>query len=257
MRLYDAMPIATVVGCKMNIAVQNKFDGRPQVTNFGLRLWMRWVLANAFGEVAGLGLAAAIGALAVSLIGEPHGLISTLWLSTLMIFAGTIEGLIVGMAQCSVLREPMKNLSAGKWVLPTALGAFIAWVLGMIPSTLMHAQESPSSASQPEISDAIVYSLATLMGAALGSVLAIPQWLTLRKYFAHAGWWIVANSLAWACGMPIIFFAVGIVAVHGLNLISAIETVAAIGLAGAVVGAVHGLALVWLVNHQSVHSNEQ
>lgn len=52
-----------------------------------------------------------------------------------------------------------------------------------------------------------MYGLAWLTGFALGVTLSVPQWLVLRRYVKRAVWWILANAVAWAFGMQIIFVA--------------------------------------------------
>ena len=48
-----------------------------------------------------------------------------------------LEGVVVGAAQWRVLREPLPALSRGSWVEATAIGAGLAWLLGMVPSTVI------------------------------------------------------------------------------------------------------------------------
>ena len=88
--------------------------------------------------------------------------------------------------------------------------------------------------------------LAAGMGLVLGAILALPQWRVLRRAVPRAGVWLPANAVAWALGMPVIFAAVDRAYAAG----SAAGTVgilaAALLLAGTVVGAVHGVALIWL-----------
>jgi hypothetical protein len=89
--------------------------------------------------------------------------------------------------------------------------------------------------------------LASAMGGILGVVLAAPQWRVLRQYVRRAAWWLIANMLAWACGMPIIFHRAGGVP-EGATVAHILTTMLiTIALAGGVVGAVHGIVLVILV----------
>ena len=62
-----------------------------------------------------------------------------------------------------------------------------------------------------------------------------------------AGWWFTANSVAWAFGMPLVFLVAGAVpegAVAFQVIATMLLTIAA---AGGIVGAIHGLVLVWFV----------
>ena len=82
------------------------------------------------------------------------------------------------------------------------------------------------------------------MGLVLGPFLGVPQMFVLRRHAPRAGWWVVANALAWAIGMPIVFLGAGAVP-HETSAAAAIVIVGVSCLAaGVTVGAVHGLVLV-------------
>jgi hypothetical protein len=91
-----------------------------------------------------------------------------------------------------------------------------------------------------------MYSLAAAMGVVLGPILGVPQWLALRQHARRAIWWIPANAAAWALGMPVVFVGAGSAPPGGLLGLVATALLTAM-VAGGVVGAVHGLALIWLV----------
>ncbi len=73
------------------------------------------------------------------------------------------------------------------------------------------------------------------------------QWLALRRYVGHAALWMPANALAWAFGMVAIFAGIDPTISAGFGLRSVAIVVLTLRCAGAVVGAIHGLALVWLL----------
>ena len=86
------------------------------------------------------------------------------------------------------------------------------------------------------------------MGAVAGPILAAFQWLRLRVVIPRrSAWWLPANAAAWAVSMPVVF--------AGAQLGSSLESPAVIALvvaltlagAGAIVGAIHGRVLLWLV----------
>ena len=206
--------------------------------------WCRWVIANLVGELFGLGLVGVIGYLVIYGFGEPESAGYVLSFAVLVIGLGALEGVIVGSAQAMVLRRRLPQLRT--WVAATALGAVIAWALGMLPGTLMSLQESAPSAASSGPSDTLQLVLAVPMGLVGGAILGFPQWLILKRYISRAAWWVGANSLAWACGMPLVFFVAGTSATEDLR--SAALT-ATIGLAavGALVGGIHGAFLVRLL----------
>lgn len=225
--------------------------GKAGQGNVGVGLWARWVLANSLAETVGLGAAFGLGALLFPYLSAP-GLLGTLATVAVAVLAGTlIEGTVVGTAQWLVLRRPLPAMSWRAWVSATALGAFIAWTSGMLVGTLMSAGSETGGSAPSEPSEAMVYGLAALMGLAGGTILGAPQWLVLRRHVRRAAWWIGANALAWVPGMVLAFVAADFVFSAGSGvgkLLLALGTLVAIG---AVVGAIHGLALVWLVRYRS------
>jgi hypothetical protein len=209
--------------------------------------WLRWVGANALAEMIGLGVAGLVGVQVFA--GGPANLGQALVGIAPAIIAGAFEGLVVGWAQWSVLRQRLPGMRARSWIGATVLGAFVAWCLGMLPSTLMSLAPQPTAAQTgpSPFEGPLVYPLAMGMGAVLGVILGLPQWAVLRRW-APRGWrWIAANSAAWALGMPIIFVVAGGVS-PGLPVAAiAAMVLATLALAGAVVGAVHGAVLVRMV----------
>src|SRR6266540_4176797 len=141
-------------------------------------------------------------------------------MSGVMIAAGTLEGVIVGFAQWLVLRRRLRRLSRWEWITATTIGAFLAWAIGMAPSTLMALNQNAGSSPPPEMSDAVKYALASVMGAALG------------------------------VGMPVVFIGAGASPVGASALSVALTVVVTIAAAGASVGAIHGVALLWLLRQR-------
>ena len=92
----------------------------------------------------------------------------------------------------------------------------------------------------------VVLLMAGAMGLVLGVVLGLPQWRTLRGAVRGAWLWLPANSAAWALGMPLIFAAVDLAQRAGTTVGAVAIILVALAVTGAVVGAVHGLALVRL-----------
>lgn len=171
----------------------------------------------------------------------------------LAVLAGTfIEGITVGTAQWLVLRRPINSIRWRVWVLATAIGAFIAWTMGMIPSTFMVAGADSAGAAPAQMSDLMIYTLAAVMGFVLGPILGVPQWLVLRHRLPKAGWWVLANALAWMVGMVIVFIGTNFIPPEGISLSVAFVLLLFLFIAGAAVGAIHGLVLVWLLYLRSL-----
>lgn len=211
-------------------------------------LWLRWVAANALAEMLGLGATLGAGFLLFARLGEPHNLAAAFGMILLMTASGAIEGLIVGLLQWSVLRHALPAVSRRAWIVATLAGALVAWFLGSLPATLMSLASGPAEAAAPsqEPPAAFVLTMAAAMGLMLGAILGLPQWRALRPAARRAWIWIPANSAAWALGMPAVFAAVDLAQKAASAAGTALVMTVGLAVVGAIVGAVHGLALVRL-----------
>ncbi len=217
----------------------------------GLALYLRWIFANALAEMLGLGTTLAVGYLIFAvLFANITGLPAALGSFVLMVATGSIEGTVVGLVQWWAMRRDFPSIPRRAWVKATLVGALIAWFFGSLPSTIMSLREESSQTAQAstaaEPAAWIIYLLAALMGLVLGVILGFPQWRVLRRAAAKAGWWLSANSAAWFFGMPIIFWAMDAAFNTGSLPIGILIIALSLAVTGAVVGAVHGIALVWL-----------
>lgn len=209
------------------------------------RLWWQWIAANALAELVGLGTVFGVGVwLYTSFHGES---MNPVILALLAIGLGGFEGFIVGACQGWVLRSALNGMPLKPWVIASVAGALAAWTLGMLPSTLMSMSEPSGPQPQPEISKSFMWLIAVLMGMMLGVVLGIPQWIVLKRYVPRAGWWIPANSAAWAFGMATIFIGIGSAMDDGFSMSDLPHLLWVFTVAGANVGIVHGFALLKLL----------
>ena len=212
------------------------------------KLFQRWTLANALAEFFGLGLTFLLTGFAFSKL-DSQGTVTSIILSFVFaVLSGAVEATIVGLAQWWAMNPWFEKLTRFGWWRATFIGALVAYVLGYLPSTLMSMGEATSqSAPMEEPAQWIVLLLASGMGAVGGVVLSFAQWLELKKQVDGAGIWIPANMLAWAAGMPVIFWGVD----KAFNVASIWQSVLVMAMsllvAGAVVGAIHGAFLVKLV----------
>jgi hypothetical protein len=209
--------------------------------------YSQWIAANGWAEAAGLGTTLLLGRAAAPLLEQDAGPGTVVLGGIAAVILGILlEGVVVGSAQARVLRASLHGLSAAGWIKATMLGAGVAWLLGMVPSTVAAlAATGPSSSAAPptEPPATVQYGLALLLGAVTGPVLGLGQWLVLRRYVARAGRWIVANAVAWALGMVVIFLGMDQVPWWrgGLQVVIGVYLVC--GAAGLVVGAIHGWIL--------------
>lgn len=210
-------------------------------------LFQRWTLANALSELFGLGLTFIITGLVFSQLDSQQTVVSILLTFVFAVLSGGVEATVVGLAQWWAMRPWFPGINRFAWWRATLIGALIAYVLGYLPSTLMSMGEASSqSVPMEEPAQWIILLLAAVMGAVGGAVLSFAQWLELRRVVQGAGIWIPANMLAWAAGMPVIFWGVDIAFRMDSVWQSALLMAGVLLIAGAIVGAIHGAFLVRL-----------
>jgi hypothetical protein len=137
------------------------------------------------------------------------------WLVGLFLLGEVGIGASIGVAQWLVLRREVTN--AGWWILVSAVAWLVGWEL--IAAGLFLAPGTD-----------LISSL--IVGALMGLVLGVGQWLLLRRWTYSASLWIPANLSAWS------------VAFTGI-LGGAI-------MAGVVAGAVTGLVLDLLLRYPRI-----
>jgi hypothetical protein len=209
--------------------------------------YRRWILANAWSEGIGLGTTLLLGLAAAGYLagGPAPGPGAVVAAALAAVIAGTaLDGALVGFAQGRVIHAAQPRIPVGRWTLATAAGAGIAWLLGMIPSTVLALLASDPVTDAPAEPPAwLTYVLAAAMGLVLGVVLALPQTLVLRRVSDRAATWLPANALAWAVGMPLVFLGMDVLPWDGPRPVVAAGVAGVCLATGAVVGAVHGVVL--------------
>src|SRR3990172_30094 len=130
----------------------------------GRALWLRWVEANAFGEVFGLGATLAVGGYAISRL-EMQSEIGFVLVSFLIaVLSGVIEATVVGLAQWWAMHPWLRTLTRRAWWLATLAGALLAYILGWLPSTIMNLGEQATQTPVAEPPQWIVLLLAGGLG---------------------------------------------------------------------------------------------
>jgi len=213
------------------------------ISNIKNNLWLRWIAANGLAELVGLGATFATIGLLFSRIDTQHAT-GILLAFLLAVASGAIEATFVGLAQWWAMRPAFPMIKRFAWWRATLIGALLGYVLGYLPSTLMSMGEAVTQTPQAEPPQWITLLLAAGLGAAAGAVLSFAQWLVLRGKVRRAGLWIPANMLAWACGMPVIFWGMDLAFKLSAVWQSVLVVGGAILVAGLVVGAIHGRFLV-------------
>jgi len=208
-----------------------------------------WIAANCWAEAAGLGTTFVLGRSLAPWRDRATGTIAVLLSALAAVLLGMLlEGVLVGVAQEAVLRRRFAALRSGAWVLATAAGAGLAWLLGMIPSTIMALRPEEHAGAPPTQPSALVqYALACALGLMAGPVLGSAQWTVLRRHVARSGRWLWANAFAWAIGMPLVFLGMDYVPWTARPPAIFLAIYGVCGTVGLVVGAIHGRVLVQLV----------
>jgi hypothetical protein len=212
------------------------------------RFYLRWILANAVAEGVGLG-ATMFLAFGSGPGLNPNSVFLMLSAAALAVLWGVlIEGVLLGALQAWAIHAEDSKLPIRQWIIATAIGAGIAWMLGMLPSTIMGIASlnepiapAPVQPSEPPAWLQLV--LAAAMGMVLGPILGFAQSRVLRRALKVRCHWLFANALAWAVGMPLIFLGMNFVPWQSGSLAIFAAVFAVCLIAGAAVGAVHGLFL--------------
>jgi hypothetical protein len=218
--------------------------------------YLRWIAANGWSESAGLGTTFVVGIGLAPYLDQRLGTAAIVAGALMAVGLGTVlEGVVVGIAQERVLRTRLRTLRRWLWTLATAAGAGLAWMLGMVPSTIMAlAGERDPAATPAEPGLVVQLGLAVMLGVVAGPILGGAQWIVLRRHVGRARRWLWANALAWAAGMPLIFAGMNIVPwTRPMALVvPAVYLVCAV--AGIAAGAIHGAVLVRLLRVEAIEN---
>lgn len=205
------------------------------------RLWVRWTGLNAAATVGGVGAGALVGwALLESLVDTSGQLVAVL-LSA--VFFGLIAGALVGWAQHGVLIWPLPFVRVRVWLSATALGGIAGWLV-------VSAVDSLGS----DTAAAVRISLGGLIGALVGVVIGLAQSIVLQPHVERFWHWVWANAVAWAVAMAIIFLTLGSVPDGAGWVRVGVTALFGLPVAGAVLGAITGRVLLWLVEDR-LHPN--
>jgi hypothetical protein len=153
----------------------------------------------------------------------------------LVLSAGLVEGLALGVAQSTLLRRILPRLRAGRYVVVTLAVAGIGWAAGSVPSL------SSTGEADQQPSWFLLGLAGAGMGLVLGTLLGTAQGLVLRPVAPHWLVWPAAGCVGWTGAMTLLML--------GASAPSASWGLAAVlawaALTGAAAGAVLGAVLGW------------
>jgi hypothetical protein len=209
------------------------------------RLWLRWVAANGLAEIVALGICGIGATIVMDLALAGPSIISITAGGGGVVLIGATAGLVLGWAQWIVLRGCVPTIGARHWVAATTIGGMLSWLVAMVPNTVVGLSASDTGAP-PEFGIGML-AIALAAGAASGVALSTPQFYVLRSSVKDAGWWIVANALAWMIVTPPYLTVVDSMARTTSLPTALLSTLGASGITGALAGCIHGGFLVWLL----------
>lgn len=202
------------------------------------RLWRRWVLACALGELLGFGGIPVLGgAVAYWLTGGLEDATRSLILYAVAVAGGLGEGAVLAWFQMRVLRDYLPRLRARPWILATSAAASFAWACGMLAPTL---DDLVGLSATAQVAVWIPAGLLILF-----SIGAAQAW-TLRGVVNEPRRWVTANVLGWLAGLPWTFVLPGLVPEGAPGYIWVSTFVVAGVLMGLTLGAVTGAFLLRL-----------
>jgi len=198
-----------------------------------LKFWSLWVFVTALAWVAGQYLGFPL---------RTAFLISTTQISSLataLCLNGAILGSIVGLFQWLILRLWRKK--AGGWLLSTLVGYTIGFPMVFVATVGLVGFFAQRSGLQlfSEGSGAYLFMPLAPIMILTGVVIALAQWLTIRRLFPKSKpreviLWVAGTALGWGMG----FWAAAYVFTMGLSW------AAQNAIAGGVIGVVTGAILV-------------
>ena len=147
----------------------------------------RWVAIVSIGEAVGFAVPAIVGVLFF----EESGVVFLVAL----VAAGLLEGALLGGAQWLALRSELPRLGLGRWAGGTAVGAVVAYAVGMLPSTLYETW-----VTWPVVAQVVFF---VVTGSAMLASIGTAQWVELRRHVSRAGRWIIGTAAAWATALAV------------------------------------------------------
>jgi hypothetical protein len=138
---------------------------------------VRWIGLVALGETLGFAVAVAVAVAVSTSALPPAAAYATI------VAAGAVEGGLLGLAQQTAIGRA--RLARRSWAVATAVGAAVAWSIGLLPSTM-----------EMDLSGASGVVVAVLGGLVLLAAVPTAQWSVLNRPGTVR--WIPVNMVAWA-----------------------------------------------------------
>jgi hypothetical protein len=197
----------------------------------GFILWKRWVIANVVAEIFNFTLIA-IANNAVTMFEDVNG-------NGILILIGLIRGIVLGIAQCFVLRHYIRHFIY--WLIVTIVGAFLGWIILLFTSVITALELALTTEGLPTT---LMLVRLLWLGASMGTVMGFAQGLAIMKCLILDIKQIVclvnANAFAYTLSLFLGFKSIATGSFLHLVITGAIM--------GIVNGIITGLVLINLVN---------
>lgn len=142
----------------------------------------RWIGFVAAGEAAGFAVAAVAGVTLAATAAPPAVSLPV------AVTAGALEGAAYSAGQYAAMRGGRPSRLG--WLAAGAIGAAVAWSIGMLPSAIGLDPGLPAT-----------WVAVGAGGLLLLAAIPVAQWLVLRRAHRRAGAWIPVSMAAWAVGV--------------------------------------------------------
>jgi len=212
-----------------------------------LPFYPRWILANGIGESLGLGTTFFLLLLAPHWETGPSALTILGAAAGAILLGAAVEGVLIGWAQAKLLHRRFAKIRVTDWIKATMIGTGLAWMIGSLPNAIggladlsrtTGCENAPPAGGGPPLWWTMIF--AAGLGAMVGPVLGFAQGRVLHRAGHSEIHWMRANSIAWLCGMPVIFLLLHFAPWTGSLPVLALAFYLITFVAGCVVGAVHG-----------------
>lgn len=191
-----------------------------------VRFWIGWTLATLAGYVVGL-LAILPFAISLAYAAQLPFLIG--------LASGAVLGVTIGLAQWLLLRR--RTPVPITWIGASIVGGMLGMALGMSIEPAVPVTDTLRDNTRAAAELVIPWRVAwqtSFAGAFFGIGLGLAQWWVLRQYVRAAGWWIVANGVAWMAGLGV-----------GALLADLITTLGALLVTGLIAAAITAYVMEW------------
>jgi hypothetical protein len=207
-------------------------------------LWLRWITANGIGEMLGLAIAAGIDLLCFKLLNESVAGLHGLVFLAIVLTAGFLEGVLLGFFQMDTLVTMFPSLNHRAWLVATGIGVSLSWFIGITVGNIFVPTLMKSSVDN--MTGLILFSI--LVGGIFGAVIGFCQWLVFKKCAIKTGLWIIANALAYPCGVFVLFGAILLSHHAGQpDIVFSLGAIAGL-VSGSLIGVITGRFLIFMAD---------